>query len=235
MNNYEKIEELLLTKDYDQLSETEQSIVLKIMTAEEYCKMRNNMHSLKAFMDSEAKHQRVPKSVKDSIMDSFDKHHQSKQDRLNNKIWIKKSVPLWTVAASLALLIITGGLLMQWKPETKMRYLTKIDTVYQEKRIVDTIFVEKKLLKSEHRTKPQTVYQEYSTEMTPSTNTVVASTGLTIPNPEMLRNAKRFSVGTSMSEDAAKEKTNSRDILKGNKSQAFISDFCSFHPPMLTL
>ncbi len=206
MNNYEKIEELLFTKDYEQLNELEKSIVSKIITIEEYCKMRDNLHALNAFFENEINHQFVPKSIEDSITCSFEEHHKLKFDSSNKKALIRKSVPLWPVAAGFALLIITGGLLMQWKPQTKVRYLTKIDTVYQEKRIVDTIFVKKKLLKSEHRTKPQTVYQEYSTEMTPSTNTVVASTGITVPNPEILRNAKRFSVGTSMSEDAAKEK-----------------------------
>jgi len=208
MNNYEKIEELLLTKDYDQLNETERSFVSKIMTAEEYGKMRNNLHSLKAFMDGEVKLQSLPKSVEDSIMDSFEKHHQSKQDHLSKKIWLKRSVPLWSVAASLALLIITGGWLMQWNPQTRITYLAKIDTVYQEKRIVDTIFIEKEPLKSEHKTKSRIATQEFPADMVgkPTSNTAVASTGLTIPNPEMLRNAKRFPVGTSMSEDASKEK-----------------------------
>jgi hypothetical protein len=208
MNNYEKIEELLLTKNYNQLSETERSFVSKIMTAEEYGKMRNSLHSLKAFMNGEAKLQSLLKSVEDSVMDSFEKHHQSKQDHLNKKIWLKRSVPLWAVAASLALLIIAGGWLMQWKSQTRINYLAKIDTVYQEKRIVDTVFIEKEPLKPEYKIKSRIATQEYPADMVgnSTSNTVVASTGLTIPNPEMLRNAKRFPVGTSMSEDASKEK-----------------------------
>ena len=208
MNNYEKIEELLFTKDYEQLNELEKSIVSKIITLEEYCKMRDNLHALNEFFENEINHQFVPKSIEDSIICSFEEHHKLKFDNSNKKVLIRKSVPFWAVAAGFALLIITGGLLMQWKPQTKVRYLTKIDTIYQEKHILDTIFIENNSLESEHDTKSKIARQEYQENMTtkPSSNTIAASVGISVPDPETLRNTKKFPVGTSMSEDAAKEK-----------------------------
>lgn len=208
MNDCEKIEELLLAKDYEQLSETEKSIVSKFMTAREYCKMRDHAHAANEFIKNEIKHQFVPKSIEDSIMNSFDHHHRLNADILNHKFPVKRSVPLWAFAASIGLLIVMGGLLMQWKSEAKTHYLTQTDTLYEEKHIVDTIFVEKDLVKSEHRTKAKTAGQGNPSTRTPnpSSKRVAASVGISVPDPETLRNTKNFPVGTSMSEDAAKER-----------------------------
>lgn len=206
MDNYQKLEQLLLAKDYEQLNETERHFLLNILTETEYRKMRNNMQILKDFLDREAQLQHAPKSVEDSVMDSFEEHHQSKQSHFDKKIWVKRSVPLWAVAASITLLIIAGGWLMQWKPQTRITYLTKIDTVFQEKHVIDTVYIEKELLKTQHNTKAQIASQTVNMETPSSSNNTVAATGITVPNPEMLRNTKRFPVGTSMSEDATKDK-----------------------------
>lgn len=205
MENYEKFEKLLLTKEYNQLTDAEKRFLPEGLSEEEYQNMRYSTNQLKLILKKEPQHDVLSKQKEATIMAAFEAH-QKPQNKKSN--FIHRSVPLWSVAASFALLIATCFILLPWNPQQNIKYITQIDTLIKEKRVVDTIFIEKespkKMNKLQSTLYPQDSINPSITES--NSSPIESNVGMSIPNPEMVRKANNSTGGISMREDDLKEK-----------------------------
>lgn len=204
MKNYEIIEKLLLTKEYSQLTDSEKRFLPESISEMEYQNMRYNTKQLKFVFNKEPQNELLHKQVEDSIMTAFAIHHKPK----NKYLFINRPVPLWLVAASFTLLITTCFILFQWNPKQNTKYLTQIDTLIKEKRIIDTVFVVTECPKNHKKLQSAPFYKDSINPSITESNssTIESNVGMSIPDPQMIRKANTSKGGISMREDDLKEK-----------------------------
>lgn len=204
MKNYEIIEKLLLTKEYNQLTDAEKRFLPENISEEEYQNLRYNTNQLKLILKKKPHHEFLPKQNEDSIMAAFEAHHKSK----NKNNFIHRSVPLWSVAASFALLIASCIILLPWNRQQNTKYITQIDTLIKEKHFVDTIFIEKESPKNQNNLQSNLYHRDSINPLVTESNSspIESNVGMSIPDPDMVRKANNSTGGISMREDELKEK-----------------------------
>lgn len=144
MNPFENLPqellELIIEKDFNQLNNAEKTIVLSVLSEEEYKHLRKlQINIIEAEKLNKSSNVETPKA----LINAFDKKHQ-KAFILSDMI--NKQVPAWQMAASILLFFSLGFMIKKESvklPENQIVYKNTIDTVYQIKTIIDTLKIEK--------------------------------------------------------------------------------------------
>lgn len=156
--------DLLHTKDFQELTATEQTNVLAFIDEQTYTSMRMaSVFSQQFFVDED------PVTVNPVRLQQLLTKVEAKQFAQPNFVW-NKPIALWKVAA--LFLLLGGGwtvfVLANKNQEIHTTYITQLDTVFVDKvvpgeKIHDTVYIEyeRKQQRKQHRHNEQ-VHTEYS-------------------------------------------------------------------------
>lgn len=136
----QEIAELIVEKNFEQLNKAQKSLVLSVLSEEEYQNLR--MLQIKLIEAEKLDEKKVVKTPK-ALLNAFDQKHTRTS---TISMLFQKQVPTWQMAASAILFFGLGFMLKRVEvkvPENQIVYKNTIDTVYQIKTIIDTIKIEK--------------------------------------------------------------------------------------------
>jgi hypothetical protein len=143
--------DLLETKSFAQLSETEKNDVLQYISMEEY----EGLHTAAIYTKASMKNE-VPVMTDSSQKDLLMKRFMEKYPHDSFEMVMNKPVQLWKVAAMFLLLAGSGAMMMiqAKKNAVEVQYITQLDTVYLEKEqkvatIYDTIYLMEEVQKKD--------------------------------------------------------------------------------------
>jgi hypothetical protein len=131
-NNYEQIEQLMLLKDFDQLNFQEKEFIQDWMPPEAYQQQRSILIESKRILAQKA-------PLKEMQLSNLQAHFKATHQ--NKTTWTSRNIPIYQ-AVLFATLV--GFIVWLWRPvqvETNIQkeivYLPKVDTVFQEKLIIE--------------------------------------------------------------------------------------------------
>ncbi len=137
INVAEKIQELVETKDFNELAPVEKEIVYTQYTEEEYTQMRMTVVQYTSLFEHEAEH----------VQPRLETIHSLRQQLIAKPTKQAKIVKLLTYqlpvykAAAIAAVMLFGLYLLLPNKSTEIHYVTEKVPVYQT--VIDTVFVER--------------------------------------------------------------------------------------------
>ncbi len=131
-NNYEQIEQLMLLKDFDELNFQEKAFIQDSMSPEAYQQQRSILIESKRVLA-----QKTP--LKGTQLSSLQAHFEA--THRNKAAWQSRKIPIYQALLFAALV---GFIVWCWRPvqiETSVQkeivYLPKVDTIFQEKLVIE--------------------------------------------------------------------------------------------------
>ena len=126
----EQLQNLILSKDFEELDSTEKDFVLKHSSAYDYQMERKVVLDAEGLFDDEEKVLPLPLTIP----------HQENKKGLLAPIPLYQSVLLAVAAACIVFFFMPRTQVIEKNPETTTEYISKVDTVYQTLQQTDTIF-----------------------------------------------------------------------------------------------
>lgn len=132
--------QLIESKDFNELNKEEQSFVLNQITESEYILRREVILKSKEIFKNDLQRIKPNKAIKAAALESL----RNKKSKKKVIPFIGYKVPAWLAAASILLAFLLNSILNFSfnKTETSIHQLSQIDTVYVEKKIIDTVKIQ---------------------------------------------------------------------------------------------
>ncbi len=139
---FEKIpglEKLLESRNFEDLTSLEKEEILHYMSPEDYQKYRQTIQKSKALFISEQKKIKANPAIRKRLLERWEQQETSSKKGMFSALWriLAFRIPAYQPGFAVAVLAILFFLLHNEKPDT-IRYLTKIDTIYAEKKIAQS-------------------------------------------------------------------------------------------------
>ena len=143
-----ELENLLLTKDYESLTEVEKGLAIQYLTEVEYESFRRIL--LVTFDTDNNNILSEKPEDKDKLFDIFDYTYNKPKSSQLNRI-VQFSVPLYKFVAGMALILSTAYLInMKFFPSSHERIVYITDTIYKEILVPENVWLADSSTKAEY-------------------------------------------------------------------------------------
>lgn len=134
------LSQLIESNDFNELNNEERSFVLNQITESEYTLRRKVILKSKEIFKNDLQQIKPIEAIKAAALESL----RNKKSKKKVIPFIGYKVPAWLAAASILLAFLLNSILNFSfnKTETSIHQLSQIDTIYVEKKIIDTVKIQ---------------------------------------------------------------------------------------------